>query len=158
MIEKDVAAGWTVLVVDDEPDNIGVVEAILNYYCATVHAAANGSEGLNTLENVLPTFILLDLSMPGMDGWQMLTHIRANPATARIPVIALTAHAMPEDVERVQVAGFDGYIPKPLRLATFLLEIQTCLERHAAKRSSTPPTIEGTEQEHGLQPVDYHRR
>jgi CheY-like chemotaxis protein len=119
---------WTVLVVDDEPDNIGVVEIILNFHGAKIHTAANGKEGLACLETINPTVILMDLSMPEMDGWEMFKRVRQNAATKHIPVIALTAHALPDDVTRIEAAGFDAYILKPLRLATFLLEIRKCLE------------------------------
>lgn len=140
-MSNDVVKGWTVLVVDDEPDNIGVVEKLLEFYGATVHIAYHGEEGLRVLKEITPTFVLLDLSMPTMDGWEMLAAVKADPTKKQIPIIALTAHAMPEDVERVKAAGFDGYIPKPIRLATFLLEIQTCLDAHAKNvRTKTQET------------------
>src|SRR5689334_17462136 len=116
-MSNDEVNRWSVLVVDDEPDNIGVVEKLLTFYGATVQTAYHGEEGLKLLKDMTPTFILLDLSMPTMDGWEMLAAVKADPTKANIPVIALTAHAMPEDVERVKAAGFDGYIPKPLRIA-----------------------------------------
>jgi two-component system, cell cycle response regulator DivK len=133
MTLQELVSQWTVVVVDDEPDNIGVVEKLLTFYGAKVHVATNGAEGLKVLETVQPTFILLDLSMPIMDGWEMFEQLKANIATAPLPVFALTAHAMPEDIERVKSVGFDAYIPKPIRIATFMLEIQTGLERYAAK-------------------------
>jgi two-component system, cell cycle response regulator DivK len=133
MTLQDVVSQWTVVLVDDEPDNIGVVEKLLTFYGAKVHVATNGVEGLKVLETVTPTFILLDLSMPIMDGWEMFEQLKVNVATAPLPVFALTAHAMPEDIERVKNVGFDAYIPKPIRIATFMLEIQTGIERHAAK-------------------------
>ena len=130
---------WVVLIVDDEPDNLGVVEKVLSFNGATTHVAKNGVEGLEILERVMPTFILLDLSMPEMDGWEMLRQVRANPSTAHLPVIALTAHAMPEDVERAKQAGFDGYVIKPIRINSFLLEIPDIL----AKKSSTSLEAKG---------------
>jgi len=127
MLVDDDATRWTVLVVDDEPDNLGVPEQVLSFLGATVYTATNGVEGLEVLEAVIPTFILLDLSMPRMDGWEMIAHVRADPRVAEVPVIALTAHAMPEDKTRVEEAGFDGYISKPFLLATFMDEIRRCL-------------------------------
>ncbi|MFN8376047.1 MAG: response regulator [Anaerolineae bacterium] len=121
------------LLVDDEPDNLGVVQTVLRFYGAQVYTAANGELGLKALEEITPTLILLDLSMPIMDGWEMLKQLKQIPKMVSVPVIALTAHAMPEDVERVKEAGFDAYIPKPLRLATFLLEIQNCLQSRKFK-------------------------
>jgi two-component system cell cycle response regulator DivK len=125
LLEK--APSWKVLIVDDEPDNLMIPSEILRFHGAEVHTARDGVEGLKTLQHLTPTFILLDLSMPEMDGWQMHEQIRANPTTAAIPVIALTAHAMHQDRERVLAAGFDGYIAKPFYLATFWREIERCL-------------------------------
>ncbi len=119
---------WKVLLVDDEPDNLGVAEKILSFKGAQVHTARNGEEGLEVLERIVPTFILVDLSMPKMDGWEMHRKLRENPTIAHVPVIALTAHAMGGDKDRVLAAGFDGYIAKPFRLVTFFTDIQQCLD------------------------------
>jgi CheY-like chemotaxis protein len=121
------ANGWTVLIVDDEPDNIGVPEEILSFAGATVYTAEDGIQGLKVLETVTPTFVLLDLSMPNMDGWEMLKQVRANPRLKDVPVIALTAHAMRGDKERVFDAGFNGYISKPFFMDTFWEEINRCI-------------------------------
>jgi two-component system, cell cycle response regulator DivK len=119
---------WTVLIVDDEPDNMRVAEKVLQYQGSTVHLAENGLEGLEKLQVVNPSFVLLDLSMPRMDGWEMYQKMRANPTTATIPIIALTAHAMESDRERAISVGFDGYITKPFRLTSFLEDIKTALK------------------------------
>lgn len=118
---------WTVLIVDDELDNLGVAEKVLAYNGADVRIARNGVEGLMILETVKPTFILLDLSMPEMDGWEMFSRVRANQNLGDVPVIALTAHAMAGDKERVMDAGFNGYISKPFRINAFLADIQRLL-------------------------------
>ncbi len=128
LISKD-ATSWTVLIVDDEPDNVGVAQKVLEFHGATIYTAANGEDGLVVLEEVMPSFILLDLSMPQMDGWEMLRRMRAEPELRLIPVIAVTAHAMHGDMERVLDAGFDAYIAKPFRISTFLDEIRQVLER-----------------------------
>ncbi len=127
-------ATWTVLVVDDEPDNLAIAKKLLNYGGATVHLAHNGVEGLEMLKKLKPSFVLLDLSMPEMDGWEMFTHLRENPATQDIPVIALTAHAMAGDRERVMDAGFDGYVAKPFRLSTFMTELLRCFREASGAR------------------------
>lgn len=120
-------AKWTVLIVDDEPDNINVPRLLLQHYGAQVHTAENGAEGMATLIDVTPTFILLDLSMPEMDGWEMLKAVRARSEFVNLPVIALTAHAMVGDEDRALKAGFDGYITKPFMFGTFLNEIDRLL-------------------------------
>ncbi|MCD4684922.1 MAG: response regulator [Anaerolineae bacterium] len=127
MSEGAAAANWTVLIVDDEPDNLSIPKEVLTFYGAQVYTAGDGVTGLKVLEDISPTFILSDLSMPNMDGWEMLKRIRANPRLANVPVIALTAHAMSGDQARAIEAGFDGYIAKPFWLPTFWTEIERCL-------------------------------
>jgi len=127
-------SGWTVLIVDDEPDNLAIAQKVLSFSGARVYTACNGEEGLKALETVTPSFILLDLSMPVMDGWEMFRQVRADANTQHIPVIALTAHAMAGDRERVMEAGFDGYIAKPFRLSTFMGEILRCFRDLAQTR------------------------
>ncbi len=128
------ASKWVVLIVDDDFDNLNVAEKVLTFHGAKVHTATNGREGLEKLREIdRPTFILLDLSMPEMDGWETLDTIRKDISLSSLPVIALTAHAMPSDQERVEKAGFDGYIAKPFSLGTFLEEIKKCLNNHALK-------------------------
>ena len=101
-------------------------------WLSIVGLGEDGLEGLKVLAHVTPTLILLDLSMPQMDGWEMIKRVRANPKTAHVPVIALTAHAMRGDKERVLAAGFDGYIPKPFLLDTFMCEIVRCVREIAS--------------------------
>lgn len=120
---------WTVLIVDDEPDNLCVAQKVFAFYGADVHIAENGQQGLTVLENIEPTFALLDLSMPEMDGWEMHATMKADSRWATIPVIALTAHVMEGDKERVLEAGFDGYIPKPFRIASLLEDIKAILRQ-----------------------------
>ncbi|MBI5667301.1 MAG: response regulator [Chloroflexi bacterium] len=129
-------ADWTVLIVDDEPDNRVIAEKVLSFNGAKVSTAENGRLGLAALETLSPSFILLDLSMPEMDGWEMLKCLRADSRWSAIPVIALTAHAMLGDRERVMQAGFDGYIAKPFRLSTFMAEILRCFRTLAGHQSS----------------------
>jgi CheY-like chemotaxis protein len=85
----------------------------LNY---TVIQAADGQQGLALAESERPDLILMDLSLPQMDGWTATRHIKANPELHQIPVIALTAHAMIGDRERAIRAGCDDYLTKPINL------------------------------------------
>jgi two-component system, cell cycle response regulator DivK len=118
---------WKVLLIDDDLDNLGVAQQYFRFMGAQVEVAKDGIEGLEVLKRYTPTFILLDLSMPRMDGWEMLKQVRQNPETAALPVIALTAHAMAEDRTRVLAAGFDSYITKPIILTTLMSGIVDCL-------------------------------
>lgn len=120
---------WEVLVVDDEPDNRAVIEDVLEFYGMTVKSAQDGEEGLEVLQTFMPTLILLDLSMPKMDGWEMFRRVKSVPTLQNVPVVALTAHAMPGDKKRVLAAGFDGYLKKPITVATLIQDLRATLEK-----------------------------
>ncbi|HEX3053756.1 MAG TPA: response regulator [Aggregatilineaceae bacterium] len=121
---------WKVLVVDNEPDNCAVIKDVLEFYGVdVVKVAKNGAEGLEVLEHFKPTLILLDLSMPRMDGWEMLKHLKAKSEAVTASVIALTAHALPEDQIRVMAAGFDGYLQKPINVMMLLEDLRAVLKR-----------------------------
>ena len=122
---------WTVVLVDDEPDNVEVLSETLEFNGITVKFAANGQLGLALLQDTCPTLILLDLSMPVMDGWQALRHIRANAALASVPVIAISAHAIHGDKERALAVGFDGYLTKPINVPTLIADIRRALAETA---------------------------
>jgi two-component system, cell cycle response regulator DivK len=128
-VDPENLSEWRVLIVDDQKDNLAVAEMVFNFHKAEVRVAHNGVEGLEILKEFLPTLILMDLSMPEMTGWDMFKQVRANEATAHIPVIALTAHAMSGDEEKVMAAGFDGYIAKPFSVATIVYQIQSILKK-----------------------------
>lgn len=120
---KDQLRGRVVLVVEDEPDGLEVAARLLLLAGATVLTAANGRQGLEIVAARRPDFIVVDLSMPVMDGWEMQCELKGNPDTASIPVIALTAHAMQSIKEQVLAAGFAAYISKPLDPKRFLAQV-----------------------------------
>jgi CheY-like chemotaxis protein len=122
-IPHNLLQDWNVVVVDDEDDSLEVARYILDFHGANVHTAGNGGEGLNLIYKVRPKFVICDLSMPEMDGWELLSELKQDPAAAEIPVIALTAHAMVGDRERAIAAGFHNYLTKPLTAATFMNEL-----------------------------------
>jgi CheY-like chemotaxis protein len=123
-----VVQNWIVLVVDNERENLVLIDKVLSLEGAKVYTAGNAEEALSMLEVLTPTFILLDLSMPQMDGWEMLKILRENPVIQHLPVIALTAYSAAGDHERALEAGFDGYITKPFRVNTLLNNIQSSLD------------------------------
>jgi len=102
-----------ILIVDDEPDNRDLVMDIVTLFGARASAAESGRDAMDQLEQAAPNLILLDLHMPGMDGWEVHRRLRDRAAMRAVPIIALTALAMPEDERRVKEAGFDGYMTKP---------------------------------------------
>jgi CheY-like chemotaxis protein len=138
---KKVVAGWVVLVIDDEMDSLEVAQRVLRFHGATVHTASNGSDGLELARTVQPTFILSDLSMPVMDGWELLSHLQEDPATAHIPVVALTAHAMQGDRERVLNVGFYNYLTKPLSPLNFLQDLLAMFSEVFPEVMNNPTTL-----------------
>ncbi len=103
----------TVAVVEDSADNRLLVQAILGELYDLVEYE-NGSDAVAGVLTSPPDLVLLDISLPGMDGHEVLARIRADERIRRLPVIALTAHAMSGDRERYLAAGFDDYISKPI--------------------------------------------
>lgn len=116
----DLLSGWNVVVIDDEPDSLEVASIILESYGATVHPASDGQQGLDVVRDVMPDFAISDISMPVIDGWGFIYEARRDPKISGLPLIALTAHAMPGDAERALDAGFNNYLTKPLTVETFM--------------------------------------
>ena len=110
----------TVAVVEDNADNRLLLQAILDGLYDVVEYE-NGIDALAGLASAPPDLVLLDISLPGMDGNEILARIRADEGLRRLPVIALTAHAMAGDREKYLAAGFDDYITKPIVDETLLL-------------------------------------
>ncbi len=105
-----------ILIVEDNPDNRTLVTDILLAMEFTVIEAVDGQQGVDKAAEEHPDLILMDLSLPQMDGWTATRAIKANPDLAHIPIIALTAHAMVGDREKALEAGCDDYISKPIDL------------------------------------------
>lgn len=105
-----------ILVVEDNRDNMTLITDVLASLNYIVLQATDGEQGVEMSSSENPDLILMDLSLPKMDGWTATRAIKSNPETAHIPVIALTAHAMVGDRERALEAGCDDYISKPINL------------------------------------------
>lgn len=126
-MSQSLLAGWQILVVDDELDSTEVVQTLLKMCGAHVLVSNNGREGFDLAVKHRPRFIISDLSMPDMTGWQLLDKLKKTLATRDIPVIALTAHARLSDRERAFGAGFHNYLAKPLRPETFVSDLLNLL-------------------------------
>ena len=107
-------AGETVLVVDDNEANLKLVQVVLAAEGYDVRAVADGESVLPDVEAVRPGVILMDVQLPGIDGLELTRRLKADPETADIPVIALTAYAMVGDEQKAIDAGCDGYVAKPI--------------------------------------------
>jgi CheY-like chemotaxis protein len=143
MARKSAARGRTktplILVVDDYADNREMYSAYLRFQGLEVVEAANGTEALEHAFARPPDLVVMDLSLPGVDGWQATRLLKADARTKDIPVIAVTGHALAGAPERAAEAGCDGFLTKPCLPEDLLREIQRMLERgrgndHSRKR------------------------
>ncbi|GAB4511320.1 MAG: hypothetical protein OHK0046_09250 [Anaerolineae bacterium] len=126
-LTDDILKGWKVVVVDDEWDNLFIAQSLLESYGAEVHTAMNGEEGIALIKQVLPLFVVADVSMPKMDGQQMVKHLKADATTRDIPVIALSAGSMLEDRDQALAVGFHNYLIKPLTPQWFVSDLLNML-------------------------------
>ena len=131
-----------ILIVDDEPDNLEVLKETLELvFNSDVRVARSYDAALLVLESFHPTIIVTDLSMPKADGYVLLHQLRERPDTAQLPIIALTAHAMMGDRERILAAGFDGYISKPFNVGTLEEDIKASVEHRMSKEANSDPSL-----------------
>ena len=118
-----------VLIVEDNEMNRDMLTRRLMRRGYTVMTAVNGRDGIEQARAVRPDIILMDLSLPVMDGWEAIRHIRSDPAVAAIPVIALTAHALAADHAAAFAVGADDVDTKPVELDRLIGKIETQLAR-----------------------------
>lgn len=122
----------TVLLVEDNEDNRIVYATILNYQGFRVHEASDGEEGIRLARETKPDAILMDISIPVIDGWKATEILKKDPATAHIPIIALTAHALASDREKALAIGCAGYLSKPCEPRAVVAEVERVIGERAA--------------------------
>src|SRR6185437_1631266 len=113
-----------ILVAEDNPVNLELLREMLEGLRCEVVEATNGEEALARVEETNPDLILLDINMPKMNGYAVLSRLRQNRKFCEVPVLAVTAYAMKEDQQKVLDAGFNGYLPKPIDAARLLGELR----------------------------------
>lgn len=116
-----------ILLVEDNEMNLDMLSRRLSRQGYEVVAAQDGAAGIAKAASEQPHLILMDMSLPVVDGWDATRRLKADPATSGIPIIALTAHAMAEDKEKAMAAGCDDYDTKPIELARLLEKIRKLL-------------------------------
>src|SRR5580704_8244216 len=121
-----------ILYVEDNEDNVYVLKSRLARAGYTVLIAADGAQGVTMAAAEQPNLILMDLSLPVLDGWEATRRIKAAPETRHIPVIALTAHAMTGDREKALAAGCNDFDTKPMELTRLLGKIRALLPEGGA--------------------------
>jgi CheY-like chemotaxis protein len=141
--EPDAApATRRVLYIEDNAVNAMLMEAVLERVPGVrLVCAALPEVGLELAQADPPDLVLLDIQLPGIDGFEVLRRLRASPATLSIPVVAVSANAMRSDIERARAAGFDDYLTKPIDFERLLALVQRCAPGHG--RAATGPASAG---------------
>jgi two-component system cell cycle response regulator DivK len=140
-MRKENTARPRVLLVDDYPDAREMYAEYLDFSGFEVVEAANGMEALQRAADTNPDIILMDLSLPVMDGWEATRRLKADPRTAHIPVVALTGHALAGISEGAMKAGCDAFVTKPCLPEDLVKEIRKVLDERAS--SITPKARRG---------------
>ena len=130
-----------ILVVEDNPANMKLTTLLLHSAGHAVLSAVDAETALRLARGEQPDLILMDIQLPGMDGLTATTILKGDPATACIPVVALSALAMKADEERSQTAGCDAYIAKPLRYRGLYAVLERLLESNPAPTGVTKPVL-----------------
>ena len=118
-----------ILIIEDNARNLKLARDILNYVGYQTLEAGNAEDGLALAQAQRPHLVLMDVQLPGMNGLEALGRLRADPRTAAIPVVALTAFAMKDDRDVLLAVGFDAYLEKPLNVREFPIQIAAVLGR-----------------------------
>lgn len=121
------------LLVEDNEMNRDMLSRRLEKRGYTLALAVDGGQGVALAKSELPDLILMDMSLPVIDGWEATRQIKADPATKGIPIIALTAHAMESDRQQALEAGCDDFDTKPVELARLLVKIEELLKKFPPK-------------------------
>lgn len=119
----------TILIVEDNPINLQLIEHLLHKAGYTVLTAGGAEEAQALLASHHPILIIMDIQLPGIDGLTFTRHLKADPATRHIPIIALTAYAMEGDEQKALDAGCDLYLSKPIDTRTFIATISRHLDQ-----------------------------
>ncbi|MBI1899253.1 MAG: response regulator [Acidobacteria bacterium] len=117
----------TILVADDMPNGRELMRTVLERAGYSVVEAANGFEALEKVQSLSPDLVLLDVQMPGLNGFDVIARLRADERLRQLPVVALTAYAMQADREKALAAGFTSYLSKPVSLAALRSEVTRLL-------------------------------
>jgi two-component system cell cycle response regulator DivK len=121
-----------ILIVEDNEKNLKLVRDVLQVKGYQTLEAGTAEAGLTIARERMPALILMDIQLPGMSGIDAIKALRAEPATASIPVVAITASVMQQDRQQIMSAGFDGFIEKPINLRSFLDTVQKAMQAKGA--------------------------
>jgi two-component system cell cycle response regulator DivK len=122
----------TILIVEDNEKNMKLVRDVLQAKGYSTLEAVTGEDGVRLAIERKPDLVLMDIQLPGISGIEALRQLRANPETAAIPAVAVTASVMQQDRSKITEAGFDSYLGKPINLKEFLDTVRSMLEKGRA--------------------------
>lgn len=125
------------LLVEDNEDNRTIYSTVLRHLGYQVIEAQDGVQAVDLARSEHPDLILMDISIPGMDGWEATRVLRQDPATQEIPIIALTAHALPDDRKRATEVGFTSYLAKPIEPNAVVAEVRRLLGGNDGPRAKS---------------------
>ena len=131
------SAAPRVLVVDDHPMNVDLVSFLLDADGIAYEVATDADQALARLDAFRPDLILMDIQLPGMDGLELTRRLKAGPGTRGIVVVAFTAYAMKGDEAKMREAGCDGYVSKPIDIATFAARVRSYAAQGATTRGAS---------------------
>jgi CheY-like chemotaxis protein len=135
---SDPSAQALILVVEDFDDAREMYRDYLEFSGFRVETARDGREGIEKARTLQPDLVLMDLSLPGIDGWEATRLLKADPETRDIPIVALSAHALAAEGARARAAGCDGFIAKPCLPPDLVQEISKYLRAPGAGRRGGP--------------------
>jgi CheY-like chemotaxis protein len=135
---SDPSAQALILVVEDFDDAREMYRDYLEFSGFRVETARDGREGIEKARTLQPDLVLMDLSLPGIDGWEATRLLKADPETRDIPIVALSAHALAAEGARARAAGCDGFIAKPCLPPDLVQEISKYLRAPGADRRGGP--------------------
>jgi two-component system cell cycle response regulator DivK len=122
----------TILLIEDNEQNRYLVSYLLEKHGYTVVCASDGKRGIQVALSLEPALILLDIQLPGMDGYAVARALRGYATLRQVPIIAVTSYAMPGDQEKALESGCTGYIEKPIDPSTFVAQMERNLQREGA--------------------------
>ncbi|MDR3573207.1 MAG: response regulator [Anaerolineaceae bacterium] len=118
-----------ILVIEDNLDNLELVSFLLERGGFQIIKATDGRSGLEIARSTQPDLILMDLTIPEIDGWHLAQQLKQDPATVNIPLLAMTAHILPGDRKKAMDSGCDGYITKPLDIPNLIPTLEKYIKR-----------------------------
>jgi two-component system, cell cycle response regulator DivK len=133
-LDPSTPSGHRLLLVEDNEDNRTIYSTLLRHLGYEVIEAQNGVQAIELARSERPDLILMDISIPEMDGWEATRILRGDPVTKDVPIVALTAHALEDDRERAAEVGFSSYLAKPIEPRAVLAEVRRLIGENVTPR------------------------